>query len=229
MNGGTPLYEIIFFAMIAVFLIFRLRSVLGRRSGHHQERRSEDARPDAPVDAPADASSNDNVIALPGQDKPETEPEEDPGPLGEGYRAIRSADPAFDPEGFVQGARTAFEMVVTAFAAGDRDTLRSLTGDDVLANFETTIAGREAAGHSYEATLIGIRNSDIVDAGLDRAEARVTVRFISEQVAVLRDGDGEAIEGSARDIVEITDIWTFARDTRSPDPNWRLVATASEN
>ena len=229
MNGGTPLYEIIFFAMIAVFLIFRLRSVLGRRSGHHQERRSEDVRPDAPIDAPADASSNDNVIALPGQDKPETEPEEDPGPLAEGYRAIRSADPAFDPEGFVQGARTAFEMVVTAFAAGDRDTLRSLTGDDVLANFETTIAGREAAGHSYEATLIGIRSSDIVDAGLDRAEARVTVRFISEQVAVLRDGDGDAIEGSARDIVEITDIWTFARDTRSPDPNWRLVATASEN
>lgn len=229
MNGGTPLYEIIFFAMIAVFLIFRLRSVLGRRSGHHQERRSEDARPDAPIDAPADASSNDNVIALPGHDKPETEPEEDPGPLAEGYRAIRSADPAFDPEGFVQGARTAFEMVVTAFAAGDRDTLRSLTGDDVLANFETTIAGREAAGHIYDATLIGIRSADIVDAGLERAEARVTVRFISEQVAVLRDGDGEAIEGSARDIVEITDIWTFARDTRSPDPNWQLVATASEN
>ena len=222
MDGGIPFFDLLFFAMVAAFLVFRLRSVLGRRQGHHQ------APPAAEPHAAGDTNSNDNVIALPDRNNDENE-ESDGTPLGEGVRRIRSVDGSFDPDGFVSGARGAFEMIVNAFAGGDRDTLRPLTSTEVFGNFERTIADREAKGYVLEATLIGIKEAELTDAGLDDHEAWVTVRFVSEQVGVLRDSEGQTLSGATNAIEEITDVWTFARDTRSPDPNWRLVATGGES
>ena len=222
MDGGIPFFDLLFFAMVAAFLVFRLRSVLGRRQGHHQP------PPQAEPHAAGDANSNDNVIALP--DRNEAEDDESDGtPLGEGVRRIRSVDGTFDPDAFASGARAAFEMIVNAFAGGDRDTLRPLTSTEVFGNFERTIADREAKGYVLEATLIGIREAELTDAGLDSHEAWATVRFVSEQVGVLRDSEGQTLSGATNAIEEITDVWTFARDTRSPDPNWRLVATGGES
>ncbi len=223
MDGGIPFFDLLFFAMVAAFLVFRLRSVLGRRQGHHQQ------PPQAEPQSASDPNSNDNVISLPDRNKDHPDDEADDTPLGQGVRRIRSADPGFDPDGFVGGARAAFEMIVNAFAGGDRDTLGPLTSDEVFGNFESTIADREAKGHVLESTLIGIKQAELVDAGLDGHEAWVTVKFVSEQVGVLRDAEGQTLSGATNAIEEITDLWTFARDTRSPDPNWRLVATASEN
>ena len=222
MDGGIPFFDLLFFAMVAAFLVFRLRSVLGRRQGHHQ------APPAAEPHAAGDTNSNDNVIALPDRNNDENE-ESDGTPLGEGVRRIRSVDGSFDPDGFVSGARGAFEMIVNAFAGGDRDTLRPLTSAEVFGNFERTIADREAKGYVLEATLIGIKEAELTDAGLDNHEAWVTVRFVSEQVGVLRNSEGQTLSGATNAIEEITDVWTFARDTRSPDPNWRLVATGGES
>jgi predicted lipid-binding transport protein (Tim44 family) len=222
MDGGIPFFDLLFFAMVAAFLVFRLRSVLGRRQGHHQ------APPQAEPNAAGDANSNDNVIALPDRNKGEDE-ESDGTPLGDGIRQIRGVDASFEPELFASGARAAFEMIVNAFAGGDRDTLRPLTSAEVFGNFERTIADREEKGHILEATLIGIKEAELTDAGLDGHEAWATVRFVSEQVGVLRDSEGQTLSGATNAIEEITDVWTFARDTRSPDPNWRLVATGGES
>jgi len=221
MDGGIPFFDLLFFAMVAAFLVFRLRSVLGRRQGHRQ------APPQPDPNGAGDASSNDNVISLPDRNKAE-DGEGGDTPLAEGVQAIRAVDGSFDPDRFAGGARAAFEMIVNAFASGDRDTLRPLTSAEVFGNFERTIADREAKGHVLESTLIGISESELQGAGLDRHEAWVTIRFVSEQVGVLRDSEGQTLSGAVNAIEEITDVWTFARDTRSPDPNWRLVATGGE-
>ena len=233
MDGGIPFIDIIFFAMVAAFLILRLRSVLGRRTGNERQRptefgrRPEVARGDAVRNDPSRGEASrgdkpsDNVVTLPDRGKAvRTE-----GPAAAGLARIQAADPSFDEGRFLQGARAAFEMIVTAFANGDRDTLRPLTSGEVFANLERAMRERETAGHTFDSTLVGIKDVDLVAADLDGREARVTVRFVSEQVNVTRDSEGQTIAGSASAVDEVTDLWTFARDTRSRDPNWLLVAT----
>lgn len=223
---GVPFFDIIFFAMVAAFLILRLRSVLGRRTGN-ERRRPPGLGRHAPETGRADASrsdvSQDNVVALPDRSKPL--PVRASSPAAAGLAEIQSADPNFDGEQFIQGAKMAFEMIVTAFANGDRDTLRPLTSGEVFANLERAMRQREKAGHSFDSTLVGIKGVEIVEAELDGREARITVKFVSEQVNVTRDAEGAIVSGSASTIDEVTDIWTFARDIRSRDPNWLLVAT----
>ena len=220
MEGGLAFVDILIFAMVAAFLILRLRSVLGRRTGHERQ------RPPGLRPKTAEAAA-DNVVALPDRSKPS--PLRPDSPAAAGVAQIKVADPSFDEARFIQGARMAFEMIVTAFANGDRDTLRPLTSGEVYANLERAVREREASGHSFDSTLVGIKVAEIIDAELDGREARVTVKFVSEQVNVTRDADGQAISGSASAIDEVTDIWTFARDIRSGDPNWLLVATRSPN
>lgn len=217
MEGGFPFVDIIFFAMVAAFLVLRLRSVLGRRTGHEKQ------RPDPFSGRPAERPA-DNVVALPDRSKPASTVTSD-SPLGAALTQIKLADPSFDEVGFLQGARSAFEMVVTAFANGDRDTLRPLTSGDVFANLEKAMRDREQAGHTFDSTLVGMKSAEIVEAELEDREARVTVKFVSEQVNVTRDDEGQVISGSANVVDEVTDIWTFARDTRSRDPNWVLAET----
>ena len=179
------------------------------------------------------------MIPLPGQGTPQ------PGPapatssatldkvapegsaLNDALRQILSVDRSFDPQGFLQGARGAYEMIVSAFAAGDRKTLKNLLSKDVYEGFVAAISDRESRGETIESTFVGIDKADIVEAALKGSTAQVTVRFRSELISATRDRDGAIVDGDPNAVSDVTDIWTFARDTTSRDPNWRLVATES--
>jgi predicted lipid-binding transport protein (Tim44 family) len=225
---GSGFLDIILFAAIALFLVFRLRSVLGRRTGHERP------PPDPLAPPQQDAPNNDNVVELPGR-APSADAEEDfvtavsDDPLSAGLTQIKIADSSFDPKGFATGARAAFEMVVQSFAEGDLKTLRSLLNDEVYENFSAAVQQREKADEQLETTVIGIKKADIIEARVEGRMAFVTVKFLSEQVNVTRDKDGEVIDGDPNRVTEITDIWTFARNTRARDPNWTLVETRSSN
>jgi predicted lipid-binding transport protein (Tim44 family) len=213
--------DVILFAMVAGFLVLRLRSVLGRRTGN--ERR----RDPFPQRAP---TRPDTVVTLPEPGKSLAAPviEAEPAnPVADGLMHIRRADPGFDPASFSEGARIAFEMVVTAFAKGDKAALRSLLSDEVFVPFAGAIDERLAAKETLETRIVHLRSADIVEAGLDGQTARVTVKFVSEQINLTRAVDGSIVDGDPDQPAEKTDYWTFARDTRSSDPNWVLVATSS--
>jgi predicted lipid-binding transport protein (Tim44 family) len=227
MDGGFAFFDIVFFAMVAAFLILRLRSVLGRRTGNEKPERWTTRQPPASrTEAP------DNVARLPDRSRPTVDPApidlSAASPVDTGLAQIRAADPNFDPRSFADGARGAFEMIVGAYAQGDTATLRPLLADEVYENFAAAIKGRQQAKQTLETTLVGIKSADIIEARMDNRTALVTVKFVSEQINVTRDAGGTVVEGDAQQIATVTDIWTFARNTRSRDPNWLLVAT-SEN
>jgi predicted lipid-binding transport protein (Tim44 family) len=227
MEGSFPFLEIVLFAMVAGFLILRLRSVLGRRTGN--ERRRPD--PISARTAAEESRERDTVVPLPERPRPTAPGESAPsvanaGALS-GIAQIRSVDRSFDSSGFVTGARRAFEMIVESFASGDSNGLRPLLSDEVFAQFDGAIRARSEAGHSLTTTLVGIREAEIVDAGLEGKTAQVTVKFVSEQINVTRDREGRVVDGDPSAVATVTDIWTFARNTASRDPNWVLVATRS--
>ena len=227
MGEGFQFIDIILFAMVAGFLILRLRSVLGRHK--------DDGRP-AP--RPAPVASDDNVVRLPGRTEadrseaaraaPRLEPgvpETPAGPLDAAVTLFRIADPAFDLAQFVKCARAAFEMILQAYSAADRKTLKQLLSDEVFTQFDSVIHERETKSETLENTLIRIVSADAVHAEMEGNVAHVTVKIVSEQVNVTKNAAGEAVEGNANHISDVTDIWTFARDLRSRDPNWKLVGT----
>jgi predicted lipid-binding transport protein (Tim44 family) len=150
-------------------------------------------------------------------------------PLAASLTQIKLADRNFDKDQFLGGARAAFEMIVAAFAAGDSKALRPLLANDVYDDFSGAIREREEAKESLETTLIGITSAEIIEAELRQKSAFVTVKFVSEQVNVTRDAEGRIVDGDPNHVAKVTDIWTFARNTRSRDPNWALVATRSPN
>ena len=147
------------------------------------------------------------------------------GHVAAGLKAIVDADPTFSPKSFLEGAKQAYEMIVTAFAAGDRKTLKNLLEKDVYDGFEKAIADREAAGRKIDCTFVGLPKIEIAEAELDKRDARVTIKFHAEVVQATRDKDGTLIEGNADQVQTIADEWTFARSPKSRDPNWKLVAT----
>jgi predicted lipid-binding transport protein (Tim44 family) len=228
------IYTIIFLAL-AVFIFLRLRSVLGQRTG--RERPPYD--PYASRDAVRGAT-NDNVVTLPGraadtaQQKPveAAEPAERWKGIAEagsapavGLDAIAREDKAFDAKHFVAGARAAYEMIVLAYAEGDRRTLKNLLSRDVYEGFEAAIREREGKGETVETRFVAIDKSDITAADLRTRTAQITVRFVSQLISVTRDKSGNVIEGNPEKVTDVTDVWTFARDVSSRDPNWKLVAT----
>ena len=224
--GDFPHYfDIILFAMVAAFLVLRLRSVLGRRTGN--ERRPDPTlfrRPQPPPPEPV----GDKVAGFGNRGGPP--PLVTPTPadaVAAGFERIHGVDPSFDPAVFLQGARVAFETIVGAFAAGDKSRLRPLLADDVYKPFGAAIDERVAAGETLETRVLQLKGQDIVESGLAGRTARVTVKFVSDQINVLRAHDGSVVDGHPEDPAEKTDFWTFARDTRSNDPNWVLVTTAS--
>lgn len=240
MGGDMQFFDIIILAMIAGFLVLRLRRVLGRRDGH------EGNYPDPFRDADKKGQpkngqddDDDNVVRLPDRSTDVNAPFDAPSdapaaadiddPISAGVTQIKVADPSFDPRGFAEGAKVAFEMVLNAFAGGDRKTLRGLLSPDVFGNFDEAITERERAGERLEDTLVGIRSATIVEAGMDGRLAIVTVKFVSEQISALYDADGNVIDGNPNEVIDVTDIWSFTRDTRSNDPNWTLVGTESNN
>jgi predicted lipid-binding transport protein (Tim44 family) len=234
MNDGFQFFDIILFAMIAVFLVLRLRGVLGRRDGH-EGGFSDIINRLSSVDKKNkdEEAGNDNVIHLEDQEDDDFAPstaqpdEEELTPLLKGLRAIAAADQDFDPDEFISGARIAFEYILGAYASGDSKALKPLLSSDVYVNFEKSIRDREEAGQTMEETLVGIRKSELVEAELDGSVAQITVKFTSDQVHALSDEAGDLVEGDPNKIVSVTDFWTFAHDTRSRDPNWSLAATRS--
>jgi predicted lipid-binding transport protein (Tim44 family) len=226
MSEGFAYIDILFFAMVAAFIALRLRSVLGRRTGHERRRTGGFASHNA-----ADSKgASDNVVALPDRSAAPSETDAAIADLAEGkvktgLTQIRLADQSFDLSQFLTGARAAFEMIVQAYAAGDKEALRPLLADDVFAGFAGAIDQRSADGHTLDTQLMAIEGAEVVEAGVQGSLARVSVRFASEQVNVVRDADGKEIDGDSATAEEVIDIWTFERDTRSSDPNWILVET----
>jgi predicted lipid-binding transport protein (Tim44 family) len=220
MGDGFQYFDIILLALVAAFLVLRLRSVLGRRTGNE--------RPAEPVRPPLVKREvgGDNVVSL--TDSAIKEPVATAAkPPGDGLSQIRAADPHFDPTAFLQGARGAFEMIVHAFAGGDTAALRPLLSDDVYERFAEAIRQRVAAKETQETNIVSIKSVEISGAELQGRTAFVTVKFVSEQVNVLRAADGAVIDGGPDQVIEKTDFWTFARNLRAQDPNWLLVATRS--
>jgi predicted lipid-binding transport protein (Tim44 family) len=229
----VDIYTIIFLAL-AVFIFLRLRSVLGQRTGRERPPYDPYSARDA-VRTPA----SDKVVALPargGEPAPApveaVEPSErwkgvaeQGSPVAAGLDAIVAEDKSFDAKHFLAGARAAYEMIVTAFAEGDRRSLKNLLSRDVYDGFETAIRDREGRGETTETRFVSIDKADITGAELRGKTAQVTVRFVSQLVSVTHDRTGKVIEGSPEKVTEVTDVWTFARDLSSRDPNWKLVAT----
>lgn len=227
--------EIIILAGIAVFLVARLYKVLGRRTGQERQR-------DPFAGVANDDGARDKVIPLPDRNRPMPEAanrrsdaagpavaDSAQGPLQAGIARISSADPNFDPSGFMAGARLAFEMIINAYAAGDTATLRPLLANDVFDNFNNAIQARQRAGETLQTTLVGITASDMLEADLQGRNAVVTVKIVSDQINVTRDKAGQVVEGDPSAVASVTDIWTFSRNTRSRDLNWALIATRSPN
>lgn len=238
MGSGFQFLDILFFAAIAIFLVLKLRSVLGKRMGHEQEptRRIGDmfAKRERSANDPGRAPL-DKVIPLADR-RGETEPAAGPAvprdtaaatPLDAGLARIRALDPGFAPDGFLAGARGAFEMIVGAYAAGDLATLKPLLNAEVFERFRTAVEQRRKADEKLETTLVGIKSAEIVEAELADKLATISVKFVSEQVNVTRDATGKVVDGDPAAVATVTDIWTFQRNLRSRDPNWALVATQS--
>jgi predicted lipid-binding transport protein (Tim44 family) len=222
MGAGTGFpIDLILFGMIAAFLVLRLRSILGRRTGYERP-------PAQPYQPPPGPTATGPVIDGHAEAQPTTSrPLPDPaGPIGETLARMRTIDPDFDPGVFLDGAEKAFRIIVTAFAAGDRGTLRSLLADDTYRAFEQAITGREGAGQTQVSTIHSIHSAAIENAELRGNVASITVRFVSDQTSLTQDKDGHPITGTDA-VTEITDVWTFERDLSSRDPAWRLVSARS--
>jgi predicted lipid-binding transport protein (Tim44 family) len=221
--GDIPHYfDIILFAMVAAFLVLRLRSVLGRRTGNERRRDPSYLRGPAPA--------GDKVVPLaqrPNGAAPTAPATVSANPIPDGLAQIGAADPGFDAPHFLEGARGAFELIVAAFAKGDKSELRSLLSDEVFTPFAAAIDERAAAGETLETRIAKLKDIDIVEAEMSGRSAKVTVKLVSDQIHVLRAHDGSVVDGDPNNVIEKTDFWTFARDTQSSDPNWQLVATGS--
>lgn len=236
MNGFIDIYSIIFL-VLAIVIFLRLRSVLGRRTGN--ERPPFDPYSRSGRQVSKSSTGDENVISLPGHDaRPgvgAAEPAEDrvraaaaPGSgLNDSLVALAKADASFDAEQFVSGAKSAYEMIVTAYAEGERKTLKPLLSREVYDGFVAAIGQRESRGEVMEFKFIGIDKAEITDAALKGGTAHVTVKFRSKLVSATYDSDGRVIDGDPVHVSDVTDIWTFAREISSRDPNWKLVATES--
>jgi predicted lipid-binding transport protein (Tim44 family) len=255
--------DLIIFAAIAVFLGWKLYSVLGRRTGNERSidpfaspgpngGPSAGKTPGKPVELPArgpakqlegprveDAARNDGrhdgarhddrASSSREQRKLEAVIAQAPESARKGLEAIRGADPEFDAVHFLDGAKVAFDMILSAFAAGDSNALKPLLAPDVLGHFTAAITERQRLKQTLKTTLVGITGLELVSAEMKGPEARITVKFTSQQVNVTEDSQGRILEGHPNEVATITDIWTFARPVTARDPNWLLVATESPN
>ena len=236
LDSGT-----IIILVVAVVVLLKLRSILGQRTGHQEppdflkdiskRQNEQNHKQGEPV--------SDNVVKLPnrgGVDVQERNPRIDEiekiakagTKLNKSLRAILAADQSFSPKEFLGGADMAYEMIVNAFADGDKQTLRNLLSKEVFEGFKSVIDDRSKRGETVKSSFVGIDTSEITEANMKDSEAHVTIRFVSEIVSATLDKEGKVIEGDETDVVRVTDIWTFARDTRARDPNWKLVATEAE-
>jgi len=212
------LLPILLIASIAGIFLFRLYSVLGRRTGH--ERPPQEGYQLTPRQAEDGAKLIPKPVLM--------APDRPTDPVASGLFDISLTDRGFDKDQFLKGAQAAYEMILTAFAAGDRETLKPLLSDDVFAAFDTVIKGREANQQKASLTLVGFSDVKIITAALKASIAEITLSFGARLISAVSDADGKVVEGDATAVQNVTDVWTFTRDVRARDPNWMLVATASE-
>ena len=217
-----PFIDILIFAAIALFLIFRLRSILGNRDGFEQKRPHQSAF-DANAPTENDNSAPKKIIPLRANN--------DTGQQinGQGLEVVRQADPSFKDDEFMQGAASAFGLILQAFAEGDLATLRRLLAFELYEEFATSIHTRNKDGDQLAITVHSIDDVQLTHATVKDNIASVTVKFVSQQSRVVKDKAGEIIEDETEDQTTITDIWIFERDTQLNDPNWKLVETQSED
>ena len=249
MNGTIDLFTLLALSA-AIVAIFKLRSVLGRRTSDDDARMEQRAQR-AAEEARA-AAASDKVVALPRRDR---DLPEQPAPvntiskaereaqirsfssdnesLSKGLIEILDADPAFDPEQFLTGAKRAYEMIVTAFAEGNLKALRELLNDEVYDSFAGAIAERKKRGEQVDQSFVGISKANILEADVTNGTANITVRFVSQLISAIRDKAGEVVSGDDSSVQDVNDIWTFARDVSSAralqSPNWKLISTQSSN
>ncbi|MCA0256269.1 MAG: Tim44/TimA family putative adaptor protein [Proteobacteria bacterium] len=230
---GSNDFITLFFLVAAVLIFLQLRSVLGRRTGNEKPPfdpyspkdlakgpGSEDSKV-VTLQRKGDTDSDNRYAAVDAYAKPDTE-------LNAKLRDVVNADPSFEPKEFLNGARMAYEMIVMAFAEGDRKTLKGLLSREVFDGFNAAITEREQRGETVKSTFVGIEKADIVQASVKDSEVQVTVRVLSQLISATFAKDGSVVDGDAEAVGEVNDLWTFSRDVRSRDPNWKLVATESE-
>ena len=239
MQDSLDVTTIIFLAL-AVFVIWRLRSVLGQKTGQEKPPFDPFSRRDAPAQRPGPRPAQaDNVVRLPGAANGPAAATaelaadrwkgvaEAGSPVAAGLDEIVRIEPNFDVREFIEGAKMAYDMIVTAFAQGDRKSLKNLLSREVYEGFERAIAERERAGHKAETTFVSIDKADIEGVEVRSRVAQITVRFVSKLITATRDAQGNVVDGSPEAVVDVTDVWTFARTLGARDPNWQLVATES--
>jgi predicted lipid-binding transport protein (Tim44 family) len=236
MGGGFQFFDIIFFALVAAFVILRLRSVLGRRTGNERQRPDPfRPAPPQPIERAPEVLTPAGTASTPANN-PTNNPTGNPtaaaatpifapGSLAGGLAQIKIADPSFDEQEFLKGARAAFDFIVGAYAAGDEAKLKPLLSTEVFDGFRGAIVNRRNAGQTHETTVVRLREVEPTAARMDGVNASITIRYVSEQINVTRDAAGQVVDGDPDRIAEVTDAWTYARNTRSSDPNWVLVAT----
>ena len=249
MDGRIDLSTLLFL-VLAVVIFLKLRSVLGRRTGHEQTRYERyKAQQQEAAQRNGKLAGTDKVVTLPRRERdepleprPMAEPQVradveervkglaagDAG-MAKGLVDIVRADATFDPDIFLKGARAAYELIVTAFAEGNRKALKNLLSREVYDGFAGAITDRETRSEQVDQSFVGIKSADIVEAELKGGMAHVAVKFVSELISATRDKAGEVITGDPKRIKEVTDIWTFAREVASRDPNWKLIATQAAN
>jgi predicted lipid-binding transport protein (Tim44 family) len=245
--GGIDVVTLLFL-VLAVAIFIKLRSVLGRRTGHEQTRLERSRAQQEARQRNGELVGEDKIVTLPRREREEDETRPAAGQptqadgeqrmrdfaggnnaLSQGLVEIFRADPGFDPDHFLQGAKAAYEIIVTAFAEGNRKTLKNLLNSEVYDGFTSAIADRERRGEQIDQSFVGIKSVDLVEADLKGGVAQLTVKFVSELISATRDRAGVVISGDPKRIREVTDIWTFAREASSRDPNWKLVATQAAN
>lgn len=228
MQDGFDL-SVIVFLVLAAFVGWRLYSVLGTRTERDGEPSPSRFRPVAPAKPAEIPAANDTIIE--GETKPVHDPArwrgiaEADSPLAQSLDLIVEAEPGFDARHFLSGGRAAYEAIVLAFAAGDRSTLKDLLSRDVFESFTGAIAERESKGETVETTFVGLDKVEIKDAQIKGKTVQITVKFLSKLITATRNAKGDIIEGATDKVIDVTDVWTFAREVGSRDPAWKLIAT----
>ncbi|WP_321365347.1 Tim44/TimA family putative adaptor protein [uncultured Celeribacter sp.] len=220
---GNSLLSILVLAGIAIFLILRLRSVLGTREGF------EKPRADVPGAEEATAVKRDFEVIEGGVDHDIIDNVEAGTRAANNLAAIKRVDPSFNVSEFLSGARGAYEMILMAFEHDELESIQPFLSEDVYEAFSSVVEDRQSKGLTIESQFVGLRELQIIDADLDRAtdEAEIKIRFVGETSSVVRNAEGEIVQGDPKAINRQKDIWTFARHLNSDDPNWQLVATGA--
>lgn len=217
---NNTLIQLLVLAGIAVFLILKLRSVLGTRDGFE--------KPPVPMETTVERPVSRNFEVIEGgPDRDITDHVPEGSPAAKALTEMKQVDPSFGVSGFLQGARGAYEMILMAFERGDISQVRAFLAPEVAESFDAAIAARAEQGLTVEANFVGLREMALQDARFDQStgEGEITVRFVGELTSVVRNAAGEIVEGSTKEIKRQRDAWAFARVMHSSDPNWQLVAT----